>query len=551
MLKHLLVKNYALIESLELDFSTGFSVFTGETGSGKSILLGALGLVLGERANRSSIGGNDDKCVIEASFEVNLKKMNKFFVQFDLEPSDLVVIRRILFASGKSKVFINEEPVSLETLKIWGNQLVDIHSQHQNLHLKKQEFQLNVIDTFAQNKSLLHTYKKDFELYKNLLIEQKDLNKKSEQEKSNLEFYSYQLERFEQVDLENSETKHLEKELEFLNHAEEIQTKLHSAQNILKKGDSSVLSHLDLALNEVQSLIQYFDGGKALVNRLESSLAELSDCAQEIHQLASQSEFDGERLAEVQQQMTVLYQLYEVFRVSSLEELMNKKIELEQNINSINDFDEAEKELSLKIKKQKNLCESQAQILSKRRQSVFSKLEKAVAENLQDLGMEHAVFQILHSENESLNAFGKDTVSFLFSANKNRAPEEISKIASGGEISRIMLTLKFLIARSTDFPTIIFDEIDTGVSGHVAEKMAHLMVKMADCGQVFTITHLPQIASKAFSHFLVKKVHDALQTKTLIKNLSSEERVDEIAQMLSGEIVSENARGQAREFLQS
>lgn len=548
MLKNLFVKNYVLIESLELDFSTGFSVLTGETGSGKSILLGALGLVLGERANRSAIGINSDKCVIEATFEVDFKKMNNFFVQNNLELSKEVVIRRILFSNGKSKAFINEEPVSLEILKILGNQLVDIHSQHQNLYLRKQEFQLNVIDVFAQNELLLNTYKKDFELYKNLLIELKNLNQKSEQEKANLEFYTYQLEKFEQVDLENKETQNLEKELEVLNHAEEIQQKLYSVKEILKGGDFSVLSGLDLVLNDVQFLVKYFESAKELSNRFESCLEELTDCFGEIQNLDSQIEFDAQRLLEVQNQMAVLYQLYEVFRVSSLEELMNKKIELEQNINSIKCFEKRQKELEIKIKKQKKILENQARILSERRQETFSKLEKSVVVILQDLGMEQAVFEVSYSKKEKLNSFGKDEISFLFSANKNRDPKEISKVASGGEISRIMLTFKFLIARS-NFSTIIFDEIDTGVSGHVAEKMAYLMQEMGIQGQVFTITHLPQIASKADTHFQVKKIQDDFQTKTLIKNLSIEERIDEIAQMLSGEVVSKNAKRQAKELL--
>jgi len=549
MLKTLSVKNYALIENLELNFSDGFSVFTGETGSGKSILLGALALILGKRANLKDIGANGDKCVIEGVFEIEKKMLNKFFVQSDLEFSEEVTIRRILFANGKSKAFINEEPVGLEVLKKLGSQLVDIHSQHQNLHLKEQDFQLRVIDGFAGTEKLLQDYKKEYLQHKNDLNELAVLNKKIEEEKQNLEFYTYQLEKFEQVDLENEGTRNLEKELEILNHGEEIQQKLNTSSALLQEGDHAVLRGIDLVLNDLQSLKKYLEPASALSDRLETVLVELTDCVQEIDGLASQTEFDGERLLEVQQKMSVLYQLYEVFRVSSLEELLSKKSELEQKINSISDFDESKEKLAQKIEKQRLNLEAQAQVISDKRQKVFPRLQTQVENMLRELGMEHAIFQISHTENEKLTALGKDIISFKFSANKNQAPAEIAKVASGGEISRIMLTLKSLMASATGFPTIIFDEVDTGVSGHVAEKMGHLMATMADAGQVLAITHLPQIASKATVHFRVKKVHGETSTQTIIESLSSDQRVDEVAQMLSGEVISEPAREHARVML--
>ena len=549
MLKSLTIKNYVLINNLELDFSNGFTVLTGETGAGKSILLGALGLLLGKRADMSDVGDKDEKCVIEGVFDIKKLSLNNFFVQNDLEYEPEIAIRRILLPGGKSRAFINEIPVNLNMLKQLSSFLIDIHSQHENLLVKDSKFQLGVIDSFAGNFDIIEDYKSQFNDYWQQKKEYKNLVEKNEQEKQNLEFYTHQLEKFEILDLENLDLSSLEQEFELMQNSSVIQQNFDELNYLLDGEDQNVISRLKEILGKLSDLKKHLSGAENLCDRVNNVLIEISDINDEIKNLENGVSTDPQKLEYLQSQMSLIYQLFEVFRVQKIPDLLSKKQELETKIENIMMFDAKTDSLKLELNKQEDDLKSQAQIITKKRKSVFSKVEKSIISILQEMGMPHVQFVVEHKINEKFSSDGQDNISFLFSANLGKSPQELSKSASGGEISRIVFGLKSLLSNFSGLPTIIFDEIDTGISGKISEKMGSLMKEMGEIRQILTITHLPQIASKGDQHFLVEKDHLLGTTTTNIRQIPQKERITEIAQMLSGKDVRSSALEHAKDMI--
>ncbi len=541
MLKSLFIKNYVLINKLELDFSKGFSVFTGETGAGKSILLGALGLLLGDRADMSEIGNKDEKCIVEGVFDIEKLGLNNFFVQNNLEYEGEISVRRILSKKGKSRAFINEIPVNLQLLKKLTFFLIDIHSQHQNLLVKDSDFQLSVIDSFAQNSGILEKYKLEFKSYLEKKKRYKNLCGKNEQEKQNLEFYNHQLGKFEILDLENLDLKNLEQEFEMMQNSSVIQQNFDEINYYLDGEDGSIIDKIKKVLSNLSDLKKHFLESAKLTERLNDVLIEVSDINHEINNLETQILSDPQRLEYLQSQMSLIYQLFEVFRVQKISELLQKKQELESKIEEISMFEAKIISQKLALKKQKEDLRKQANKITEQRKIVFSEIEKSVVMILQKMGMPHVQFVVNHEISKKLSLSGQDYIRFLFSSNLGNAPQDLSKSASGGEISRIMFCLKSLLSDFSGLPTIIFDEIDMGISGEIAEKMGELMKQMGKSRQIFTITHLPQIAVKGDHHFLVKKEYLLGTTTTNIYKISERERIKEIAKMLSGSDIGEDA----------
>ncbi len=549
MLKSLSIKNYALINHLELDFSNGFTVLTGETGAGKSILLGALELILGSRADMSSIGNNEEKCIVEGVFDIDGLELNTFFTQNNLDYESEIAIRRILLPNGKSRAFINEIPVNLTLLKKLSSFLIDIHSQHENLLIKDQNFQISVIDSFAQNSELLQKYQKEFQIYRKEKKEYEILVEKNEKEKSNLDFYTHQLEKFEILDLENLDLENLEQEFELMTNSSVIQQNFDELNHYLDGDEIGVLGNLQKILGNLSDIQKHLPLSEKLVKRVNDLIIELSDINDEVKNLENSIVTDPQKLEYLQSQMALIYQLFEVFRVQKIGELLLKKQELEEKIENIIGFDEKIKNKKSNLEKQKKELNEYASKLTKTRKTVFSKLEQEILSILNNLGMPYAQFKIEHKICSKINLQGQDEISFLFSANLGQSSQEISKSASGGEISRIMFALKSLLSRFSNLPTIIFDEIDTGISGAIAEKMGKLMKEMGKVRQVLSITHLPQIAAMGDGHFLVEKEHLLGTTTTNICKISKKERVSEIAQMLSGKDIGKDALKHAEKMI--
>lgn len=552
MFKSLVIKNYVLIDSLELDFSDGFSVLTGETGAGKSILLGALGLLLGDRADISAVSNKVEKCLVEGIFDIsNIDRISGFFEKNDLEYDGEIAIRRILFPGGKSRAFINELPVTLDVLKKLSHFLIDVHSQHQNLLIKDPKFQLGVIDAFADNSEILDEYREKFVDYKSRKKIYDEFVEGNEQEKQNLDFYQHQLEKFEILDLDNLDIDSLDKEFELMQNGSVIQQNFSELEHHLDGGDSSVMARCNQMMENLSILKKYLPEGDALIERLNSILVEMEDIKEDVQNLASGVIVDPQRLSELESQMSTLYQLFETFRVQTVSELMKKKQELEEKIANIVDFEVKIEKLTLDIEVLKRDLKLMADAITTKRKSVFPRVEESIVSILQQMGMPHVQFLVEHKICSSLSIDGQDQILFLFSANLGQAAGDVAKSASGGEISRIMFALKSLLSDFSGLPTIIFDEIDTGISGNIAEKMGGLMKKMGATRQILTITHLPQIAAKGDHHLLVEKDHLLGKTTTSIRKISDKARVNEIAQMLSGADVGESAMAHAEGMIES
>ncbi len=554
MLKSLTIRNYALIENLEIDFNSGFSIITGETGAGKSILLGALSLILGERADTSTLKKEDEKCVVEGVFDIKNYNLEKFF-QDNIEEAEYeteTIIRRIILPSGKSRAFVNDTPVTLTILKDLGLKLVDIHSQHKNLMLADNSFQLNVLDSFAQHANLLENYKKIYKDYQKALKAYKNLQSKAEKTKADFDYYQHRFEKLNAAQLKENEQDELENELETLNHAEEIQLNLSAMYKSLSGDDEmgNVISLLKTAVQSGNKISSYLPKIADLAQRMESAQIELEDIASETELLASEIEYKPDRAEFVKQRLDTIYSLQQSHRVSSIKELLTIKDNLETKLNEIENFDFHLEELKKNSDKLQHQLAAEADKITQNRQKQIPALEKKITGLLNQLGMPNATFIIKHEKSKDFTPLGRDIVVFLFSANKNVTPLELNKVASGGEISRLMLTIKSLISQSMALPTIIFDEIDAGVSGDIAGKMGNIMKKMSSGMQVLAITHLPQVAAKGDCHYKVFKNEDAETTRTLIKELNNEARLLEIAKMLSGENISDAAMINAKALLE-
>ena len=550
MLKHLYIKNFTLIDELDIELYPGFSVITGETGAGKSIILGAIGLLLGQRADSKAIKQGADKCVIEAQFDLSRYGMEDFFEENDIEydASDCI-IRRELTAAGKSRAFINDTPVQLSMLKELGERLVDIHSQHQNLLLNKQDFQLNVVDIIAGDEKELAAYQQAFTQYHAAEKELQALQESIEQNRQNADFLQFQCDELSQANLVEGEQEELEQKSETMSHSEEIKSALYEADNALSSEGTGVVVSLKTALSAIRQIEQVLPDAKELVERMDSSYIELKDIAQEISSQMEYVDFDPNELDVINNRLDKLYDLEKKYHVETVEELITKRDELKLQLDCIENSDEALEELQKKLAQLQMQAKKAADTLTKLRTKAAKQIEKEMQTRLVPLGMPNVRFSIQMTEG-ALGTSGQDQVAFLFSANTSTPLQPISQVASGGEIARVMLSLKAMISGAVKLPTIIFDEIDTGVSGKTAEKMAQIMQEMGQHErQVISITHLPQIAALGSAHYKVEKEETSKGTISKMRQLSPEERIDEIAQMLSGSDISEAAIQNAKQLL--
>jgi DNA repair protein RecN (Recombination protein N) len=550
MLKSLHISNYALISDLHIDFESGFSVITGETGAGKSIILGALSLILGQRADSKYIKIDADKCVIEAEFDISAyKHLNDFFAQNDLDKEgDYCLIRRELTSSGKSRAFINDTPVGLNVIKDFSNRLIDIHSQHENLLLSNDTYQLEVVDTIAQNATLQAVYRQTYQQWRNLQAELKQLQKNADKQASDVDYIQFQFQQLSDAALVENEQTELEAEQETLAHAEEIKSELLKAQQLLADEQMS-LSLLKESLTSVSRVKNYIPHGENWYERLHSSLIELKDIVEEIAAFEERVEFNPTRLEWVETRLSELFTLQKKYKVTSVAELIELRESFAKQLHQIDSFDDELAALQSKLDAAYVQLEKDAQLLSVSRAKASKPIETYLVEQLTKLGMPNIQFQVSVSPVSDFTENGKDEVQFLFSANKNRAVQPVTQIASGGEVSRLMLSIKSLVAHKADLPSIIFDEIDTGVSGEIAHRMGEIMQTMSKDMQVITITHLPQIAAKGANHYKVYKDDSGDQTQTHIIQLKTDERLVELAQMLSGKNVTDAALHNAQELL--
>lgn len=550
MLRSLYIQNYALIEKLNISFERGFSVITGETGAGKSIILGAIGLLLGQRADVRAIRVGASKCVIEACFDVSNYHMQSFFDENGLDYEDECILRRELYVSGKSRAFINDIPVQLVQMKDLGEQLIDIHSQHQNLLLNKEGFQLNVLDLLAHDEILLSNYQAVYKQWKETQNELEKLLERVAHDKSDEDYIRFQLEQLEGAHLSVDEQKDLEQESEVLSHAEEIKAGLFRVDQLLNNDEGGLLDVLKECCSALSGLHDVYPAAEALLARLESSYIELKDIAQEVVSNEEQVEFNPSRLNEVNERLNLIYSLQQKHHVNTVEELITLCGEYASRLSAITSFDEDIEVLKKRCEDLYVMVQRRAVELTEARSVAAREIETQMSSRLIPLGMPNVRFVVEMGARKEPGMHGMDTVSFLFSANKNGVLQNISSVASGGEIARVMLSVKAMIAGAVKLPTIIFDEIDTGVSGEIADKMADIMQEMADNGrQVISITHLPQIAARGCIHYKVYKKDNETETNSHIRRLTENERIEEIAHMLSGATLTEAALDNARALL--
>ena len=550
MLKQLYIKNFTLIDELNISLYPGFSVITGETGAGKSIILGAIGLLLGNRADSKAIKAGRDRCVIEAHFDLSRYGMQKFFDDNDIDyDADDTIIRRELTAAGKSRAFINDTPVPLTRMRELGEQLVDIHSQHQNLLLQKEDFQLNVVDIIAQDADQIKVYQKEYDAYRKAKELLEELKAEIAKNRENEEFMRFQHKELDDANLQEGELEQLEQEAETLSHSEDIKTALFEADSALSGDDDSILDKLKNATHQLENICDVYPSMADVAGRMQSSYIELKDIAQEISSSVDHVEFDPNRLDAINTRLDKLYTLQQKFHVETVTELIATRDRIAEQLSHIDngdeDIEEKEKEVAALLVK----AEKQAALLTSIRQKSAKAIEKEMKGRLIPLGIPNVRFEIAFAE-KPLSGNGADKVSFLFSANKSTQLQPVSQVASGGEIARVMLSLKAMISGAVKLPTIIFDEIDTGVSGKIAEKMADIMEEMGlQNRQVLSITHLPQIAAKGSHHYKVLKEETENGTISHMKELNNQERIEEIAQMLSGSDITQAALANAKELL--
>lgn len=551
MLLKLSVNNYALIDELNIKFSSGLSIIAGETGSGKSILLGAMSLILGQRADTSVLQDKARKCIVEGEFDITGYDLNDFFDDNQLDHYNISIIRREINESGKSRAFINDTPVNLNLLKELGAKLVDIHSQHHNLILSENHFQLNVLDVIAGNGMLIDSYKQHYREYILVLDTFNDLSAKAEKATADLDYYKFQLDQLNSARLVAGEQPELEEELKLLTHAGEIKEVLNRSSALLDGEESSLLSFLTDIQSGLKKIEQYFPKISDLNQRLQSSIIEIKDISDELAGMNSITEFDPVRIGYINERLDLIYNLQQKHHVSTVDELITFRDELNVKVDEISNYEFRIEEAGKKLDRCMQDLSAVSDTLSESRKKAIPVLEEHMVNLLRQLGIPNARFVVKHHKLDQFSKNGNDKVVFMFSANRQSDPMELSRVASGGEMSRVMLSLKSLIAATKSLPTIIFDEIDSGVSGEVAGRMGNIMKNMSGHMQVVNITHLPQIAGKGDQQFLVYKEDIDNATYTRIRLLDSEERVQEIAKMLSSDGLTEAAMVNARELLNS
>jgi DNA repair protein RecN (Recombination protein N) len=551
MLIKLFVQNYALIKELDIELEKGLTIITGETGAGKSILLGALSLILGNRADNTVLLNENEKCIVEGTFRIENYDLDVFFSANDIDYESITTIRREISPNGKSRAFINDTPVTLSLMKELGEKLIDIHSQHQTLMLNNNTFQLNIIDSFAGISDIITKYKLTYSDYRKHKKEFDTIKEKSDKNKDDLEYYRFQLSQLEEAKLRYGEQEELESEQSVLEHAEEIKSSLVRTSVLFNSDDISILTLLKEAKQNLVKINSFFPDGEMLVSRIESSLIELGDLSYEIMKLADSIEADPQKLAVINSRLDLVFSLMQKHHVADISQLINKKNEIIKVLESIVMGDEHLAELEAQISKEYSMLKEMADIISLKRKSVLPEIESSVTILLRQLGMPNARFTISLSTSDDFTPTGIDYAVFMFSANKQIPPENLAKIASGGELSRVMLSLKSLLTRNNNLPTIIFDEIDSGVSGEVADKVGQILSEMGKYMQVINITHLPQVASRGNRHYHVYKDDTGDSSFTRVRLLSDDERIIEVARLLSGSTVTETAIKNARELLKA
>lgn len=550
MLQQLYIHNFTLIDKLDIHFSSGFSVITGETGAGKSIILGAIGLLLGNRADARLVKAGTDKCIVEAHFDISRYDMQQFFIDNDIdyEPDDCIM-RRELRANGKSRAFINDTPVSLTTARELGEQLVDIHSQHQNLLLQKDDFQLSVVDIIANNSKELQQYRTTYREYSDTKAALKKLEEQIAANRANEDFLRYQAKELADANLVAGELSELEQEVETLSHTEDIKTALYSADEALSNDNVGIISSCKSAISRLSTITEVYPPVRELADRLDSAYIELKDIAHDISSLADNVDYDPQRLEVASSRLDALYSLQQKHHVETVEELIALRDNILHQLSHIDNADEELDALKAKVNELLAICTTKAKALTATRQKAAKKIEQQITDRLIALGMPNTRFEV-RIEEKPLSNDGADKPAFYFSANKNTPLQPVAQVASGGEIARVMLSLKAMISGAVKLPTIIFDEIDTGVSGRVAEMMAQIMKEMGDSNrQVISITHLPQIAALGSNHYKVEKTDTADGTTSTMRQLTPEERITELAQMLSGSNITDAAIQNARSLL--
>ena len=550
MLLSLSIKNYVLIESLDLDFSPGFSVITGETGAGKSILLGAIGLLAGNRADSTAIRSGAAKCTIEGIFNVTALNLQSFFLDNDLDYDDTCILRRELFATGKSRAFVNDTPVSLAQLKALGTHLIDIHSQHQNLLLGEEGFQLGVLDILADDAAQLDRYREAYHTYKEAAQRLRDAEAECERNAADEAYIRHQYDEIISTGLDEGLEEALEEEQTMLSHAEEIKTGLYSVCSVLDGEQSSQLSALRICLSTLENLSNNFPKASTWAERIESAYIDLKDLTDEVADAAERIVFSPQRLEFIEDRLSQIYRLEQKHHVQTVGELLALAQTLRQRLDSIDNSADRLEELKAALDKAEADMKAAANVLTDCRRRAATPVEKEMVERLQGLGIPGIRFKVEMSPRREPGPDGMDNVTFLFSANKSTDLQDIADVASGGEISRVMLSIKALMASARQLPTILFDEIDTGVSGNIADRMADIMKEMADRGrQIISITHLPQIAAKGATHYKVSKEETSSGTISSITPLSADERISEIASMMSGSNLTEAAINNAKALL--
>lgn len=548
MLKELIITNYALIDQTDLDLDNGLTIITGETGAGKSIMLGALGLILGQRADVQVLLDKEKKCVVEATFDITKLQLEEMFAAEGADFDPITIIRREILPNGKSRAFVNDSPTSVSFLKEIGQKLIDIHSQHQNLLLSSDTFHLKVIDDVAQTQNLLNDYKQTYNQYHSLTQKEEKMRADNEKLKADADYMMFQYQELSNAKLKVGEMEDLEAEHSTLVNAEDIKEALSFTIESLG-GDEKVISVLGNISNKLCKIQNYLPNNTDATNRIETAKIDLSDLLKTLEQVNERIEYDPARIAEIDQRIDLIYNLLKKHHVNTIDELIAIEADYAEKIKVVNNFDVEINELHKQIEEQRHILTQKANALTQKRKTVFENITNNIENDLHEMGISNAKFVVSHTITNDFTPTGCDDIKFLFAANKNSTPTDIAKVASGGEMSRLMLSIKSLLSKSTDLPTIIFDEIDTGVSGEVADKMGSIMTDMAKNMQVIAITHLPQVAAKGKTHYKVFKHDDNNRTISDIAKLNDEQRIEELAKMLSGTHITDAAMQNAKELL--
>lgn len=549
MLKHLFIQNYTLIETLNLDFNHGFSAITGETGAGKSIIIGALGLILGKRSDSSVLLRNDKKCIVEGTFYIEDYHLNRFFEKHELDYENNTILRREINTNGKSRAFINDTPVNLNVLKDFTENLIDIHSQHETLTINNALFQLKVVDNYAGLQDDTIQYRKVYADFKRTEKKLNELTSEYLKNKADIHYFQFQFDELDKAKFNEGEQEDAEKQLDILNHAEEIKVTLNQLNQILSLTDNNIISQLSQIENKLVNTADYHPKIKELKDRIHSIIIELNDISSESEQLDEDIEYSTEQSNELNERLDLIYKLQQKHNVSTIAELLLYQKDLEEKINNIETSEYEIESLKEKFIQKKKQVDQIADKISLKRKEAIPEIEKKIKATLSKLGIKDAVFKIKIENLSEANETGKDLIRFYFNANPGLVPNELSKVASGGELSRLMLSIKSIISQRSLLPTIIFDEIDMGISGEIAGKVGDILQSISTNMQVIAITHLPQIAGKASTHYKVFKEITNEITKSRIQQLNNEERVEEIAKILSGNQITDAALKTAQQLL--